>query len=217
MTLPTHLASFFAHAEASLEHGIVCIGENHTVPDGRLLVDALLKTKKVRNFFIEYHPSANAGDAGYGLLNNAFQSYGKNFQLSRVPVVPPAVKSEKTVEQRIVKADHQAGVINNLFTTMPLCTTDAKPDLKELAFVALQNGTKVYAADPAIKKGLHYIPERNKETAAMVAKTVYGKSSHALLLWGAGHFASEDGIHTLLMEFGFRVEFIDVSRIYRTR
>lgn len=213
MGLPVHLHRFVTAALDQLPHGLVCISENHKRTSGRLIALELLKSRAVANFFIEYHPSGGGEDLGFELLNGAFYQYAKNFRRLHGLVPQREDKPPKTAEELRERALGQADIIERLFDTMPECATDAKPRLQTLAYIGLQRGVKVIAADPLIKRGVDDVPGRNSATADMIHAKLQGNGGRSLLLWGALHFEGAEGIHALLEQKGYRVDVIDVSNV----
>ena len=213
MGLPAHLQRFVTAAMEQLPHGLVCISENHKRTSGRWIALELLQSPAVTNFFIEYHPSGGGDDGGFELLNSAFYSYAKNFRLSHGLIAPREGKAPKSAEELRTRTLANAGIIERLCDAMPESSTNAKPRLQTLAYIGLQRGVRVFAADPLIKRGIDDLPGRNTATADMIHAKLNGKGERSLLLWGAAHFEGEDGIHAQLQRKGYRVDVIDVSNV----
>jgi hypothetical protein len=168
--------------------------------DGRLIVRALLGIPRlVRTFFVEYDP---AGGLPMGALVNAsLEEYRRCL-------------SHVGRHHRLASVGRR--ISDSFDASVP---TDAKPNLEELALLALNSGARVVAADPLIKKGTDAIIERNEATADIVYDyMVRIQEPHlrgALLLWGAGHFDDQYGIQVLLRKRNCNVHVFDVSNMYR--
>ena len=197
MGLPAHLLIYFTKAMEQLPHGLVCIAENHKRTSGRMIVLELLQSGAVSNFFIEFHPGGG-NDHGLDVLNGEFYGYAKYFRLSHGLVAPRDGKTPKPREELRARTLANAGNIERLFDATPELSTDAKPRLKSLAYIGLQRGVRVFAADPLIKRGVDDLPGRNAATAEMVhAKLNGGTGERSLLLWGASHVAPSRGSRSL--------------------
>ena len=201
MTVPVHLQSFVNEAAEQLRVGAVCIAERHTMDDGRLIVRALLGIPGlVHTFFVEYDP---AGGLPMGeRVNATLKEYRRCL-------------SQVGRHHRLASAGRE---ISDCFAA--LVPTDARPNLEELALLALNSGARVVAADPLIKKGTDAIIDRNEATAKAVYEHMESmQAPHlrgALLLWGAGHFDNQYGIQVLLRRKNCNVHVFDVSNVYRS-
>lgn len=197
MTYSETIRGLVSTARPLLNNGIVCIGENHAKPFGRILTRALLETRAVKYFFIEYDP---AGGAPMGDATNAyFRSYRKH----------------SSSPGKVHKCESDVRNIRQVFDNFPLQATDAEPNVLDLALIALQHGAEVFAADPLIKRGTAAVGLRNDATVQQIRTSlpVGSTGQHSLALWGQGHFAAggraDDGIDRQLMREGFRVLYIN--------
>jgi hypothetical protein len=173
MSVPDCLKHQYELGKYFLSGFPVAIAENHTRSHGRILADALLKSGRVKQFFIELGPDSDkecvqAFGTYMSPVNSAFEAMGQAIASGQ-----PADEDEiDTIESAFAK----------------LISTDAQPTLKELANTAWEREVEVIAADVKIRLGHMRIPERDEATGKCISHYAKNWGQGALLMWGANHF-----------------------------